>query len=435
MIKDFFKYYLRTGLSFKKYLKELEKTERFSPAELKEYQNEKLRQTVKVAYEAVPFYKRVFQERKLTPHDIKTAEDLVKLPMIDKHIIRENFKDFRNNSFKGFVFKGLTGGTTGTPGTFFRDLHSINYENAHLWRQWKWGGKTFKTNRVTLRGATICPIQQEKPPFWKVDSFSRQLLMSSYHLNDRNLALYVERIRQYKPFDLYAYPSTAYLLAEYCMRKKQSLMFSAVFTSSEIVFNYQKELIEKAFNCSIYDWYGVAERVAAIGQCNYGSYHIIEDYSMVELIPEKDGQYEIVGTTFNNFVMPIIRYRTGDLVKMSECAYCKCNRFFRKVKIVIGREGDFIKTPDLRSVGIAATTMIPRGVEHLIELQFVQKSLHEIILKIVCTEEFSLRDEKLLIENARSHISNEIKFTTEKVRSIERSKSGKFIPVISDLNR
>ena len=432
MIKEFFKHYLRAGLSFKKYLKELEKTERFSPAELKEYQNEKLRQTVKVAYEDVPFYKRVFQERKLTPHDIKSAEDLVKLPMIDKHIVREKFKDFKNRSFKGLVFKGLTGGTTGISGTFLRDLHSINYENAHVWRQWIWGGKIPKTRRVTLRGDIICPIQRKEPPFGRVDPFSKQLLMSSYHLNDRNLALYVERIRQYKPFDLYAYPSTAYLLANYCMRKNQNLLFSAVFTSSEMLFNYQSELIEKVFNCRIYDWYGQAERVAAMGQCDHGTYHIMEDYSIVELIPKENGLYEIAGTTFNNFAMPLIRYRTGDVVEMVEGTYCKCNRFFRNVKIVIGREGDSLKTPDSRVVGIL--NHVPRGVEHLIELQFVQKSLYEVILRIVCTEEFSLKDEKLLIENARSHISNEIKFTIEKVPSIERTKNGKFIPVISHLN-
>ena len=255
MVKDFFKYYLRNGRSFKKFLKELENTQWYSQDELREYQNEKLRNIIKIAYENIPFYKKVFEESALTPRDIKTIGDLEKLPIIDKHIVRDNLKYFKNENYKGLVFKGFTSGTTGTPGVFLRDSDSINFENAAIWRQYKWAGKAFKSRRVTLRGEVVCPSVKQEPPFWRYNIFSKELLMSSYHLSDKNMKCYVAEISKYKPYDLYAYPSSAYVFANFCKRYGIDLKFSCVFTSSEMLFEYQKDEIENTFGCKVYDWY------------------------------------------------------------------------------------------------------------------------------------------------------------------------------------
>ena len=264
LFKDFAKYYPRHGKLFKKFLKELEEIDRYSLEELKEYQNQRLKRTINIAFEHVPFYRNIFKERKLTPQDIRTIEDLQKLPVIDKQTVRENFEDFKNKNFKGFVFKGYTTGTTGSPGVFLRDLNSINFERAAFWRQYRWACKDFGSRRVTLRGELICPSGKIAPPFWRYNHFSNELIMSSYHLCDKNMIFYIEEIKKYKPFDLNAYPSAAYLLANYCKRFGVDLKFSAVFTSSEMLLEYQREEIEREFSCKIFDWYGDAERVAAI---------------------------------------------------------------------------------------------------------------------------------------------------------------------------
>lgn len=432
MIKQFIKYHLRNGKLFERYCKELKATEKYSVEELQQYQNEKLQYTIRNAYENVPFYRRVLDARKLKPSDIRTKEDLQKLPIINKKTVQDNFKNFRNKNFKGLVFKGYTSGTTGAPGTFLRDLNSINFENAAIWRLFSSAGKTADSRRVTLRGDIVCPIEKQVLPFWKFDHFSKQLLLSSYHINDNNLAFYIKEINKFNYYDLYAYPSTAYLLAEYCLRNKIALSFAAVFTSSELVSLYQREAIEKAFKCKLFDWYGQAERVSAIGQCKSAGYHIQEDYSVVELKEREDGFCEMIGTTFNNVVMPLIRYRTGDIIKLEGGnSSCLCHSIFRKVKVISGREGNSIRTPDKRTVGIL--NHIPRGVNNLIELQFVQKQINEVILRIVCTDKFSKKDEDLLLKNTREHISQNMDFVIEKVKKIERGKSGKFIPVVSKI--
>ncbi|MBN1354203.1 MAG: phenylacetate--CoA ligase family protein, partial [Candidatus Omnitrophica bacterium] len=310
LIKRFFQHYLRTGRLFKKLLNELERTERYTERELKAYQEEALRKIIRLAYENVPYYRNVFKERKLTPGDIKGIDDIRKLPIIDKNTVQENFSDFKNANFKGPIFKGLTSGTTGSPGVFMRDLYSINFENAALWRQYKWAGKKPRTKRITLRGELIFPSDRKAPPFWSYNPFGNELVMSSYHLSDKNIAYYIDAIKKVRPFDLYAYPSTAYQLASYCGKRGRQLGFSCVFVSSETLVDYQRKAIEDNFGCKVFDWYGSAERVSAICSCEEGMYHEVSDYSLTEYMPHGGCMYEAIGTTFHNYIMPLIRYST-----------------------------------------------------------------------------------------------------------------------------
>lgn len=71
-----------------------------------------------------------------------------------------------------------------------------------------------------------------------------------------------------------------------------------------------RETIETAFGTRVFDWYGQAERVIAIGTCEHGSRHVLTDYGRTELIPAQDNRYELVGTGYNNSAMPLARYRT-----------------------------------------------------------------------------------------------------------------------------
>lgn len=426
LIKDFFQHYLRNGALFSKLLNELEETEKYSTEEIKEYQNEKLQRTINIAFEHVPFYRNIFKERKLTPQDIRTIEDLQKLPVIDKQTVRKNFPDFKNKNFKGFVFKGYTTGTTGSPGVFLRDLNSINFERAAFWRQYRWAGKDFDSRRVTLRGNMICPAERKITPFWKFNYFTKELIMSSYHLSDKNMMFYVEEIKKYQPFDLNAYPSTAYLLANYCKRFGVDLDFSAVYTSSEMLWEYQKEEIETVFCCKILDWYGNAERVAAIGQCDHGHYHEFPDYSIIEYLPQEEGQHEIVGTTLHNVAMPLIRYRTGDAVLFNGNKQCSCGRTFTIINRILGRSDDFIVLPNGRTVGGTCNNVF-KGLSFIKEAQIVQREPDHIEILYVTLQKSSSTHEEMILERLHKYIGSEgIRYVLNNVDQIQRDGRGKF---------
>jgi phenylacetate-CoA ligase len=435
MIRSYFKYQLRTHNRFAQYLKECAAVERFEPDRIREYQEEQLRRVVKEAYEGVPYYRAVFDNLKLKPADIKTLGDLAKLPTIDKSTVRHNFRDFRNRGYLGPAFRGHTGGTTGSPGVFLRDPRSISFENASLWRQYTWAGKPFRSRRVTLRGAIIAPPNRKHPPFWRHDRVENELLLSSFHMTDENLGYYIEEILRFQPYDLYAYPSTAFTLANYCRRHGVDLRFQSVFTSSEVVLGYQREEIERVFGCKVYDWYGSGERVAAIAQCEYGTYHEIPHYGVVEYLPGLDNKYEIIGTTLHNRVMPLLRYKVGDLVELGEGSTCPCGRQFREIKSIVGRDEDMLEFKDGRKVRVIVTRVL-QGVHNVREAQIIQYALDSFLIKVVPEDPTKSVAAHMIVDHLVKYTGGEKdNYQYQIVDYIERGKNGKFKFVDNQMNR
>lgn len=434
-MKDIMIFYLkrllRKSSTFYNSLNELEKSQYCSEIELEHLQNLKLEKLIYHCYKNVPFYTDLFKSLNLKPEDIKTKHDLKKLPFIDKFIVKDHFDKFiAKNKINMFSNTAYTSGTNGTPCKFLRDYNSINFENAAIWRQWKIAGDS-GLKRITLRGDIVIPVSQVEAPFWKYNPADKELIMSSYHLSEKNAGIYINKILKFKPDILYALSSTANLLANYFEEHSINYTFKAIFTSSDSISSLQKEHTEKVFNSKIYDWYGQSERVVGIGQCEYGTYHINEDYSIVELI-KSDLGYEPVGTNLVNYLMPLIRYKTGDNVFLSS-ERCLCGRHFRAVENFLGRKSGYILSPE--GTKITLCNLIPRRVENIVESQFYQEKQGEVIINIVPTQNFNQADKELLIKNTIKHTSPYMKVEVRVVGHIPRGENGKFQSVINKLDK
>ncbi|HYE36645.1 hypothetical protein [Methylocaldum sp.] len=429
-LKQYVRHYYRHGPYFQRLSKELAKSEFQSQSWLDDYHNRQLQKIIRYCYRHIPYYRDLFRRLQLTPEDFKTKADLAKLPYLDKHLVRENYdKLIAENKNTWLCNVGHTSGSTGTPGKFLRDPHSINFENAALWRQWRHAGDQ-GDRRVTLRGDIIVPLTQDQPPFWDFNPINKELRMSSYHLSLANSKEYVTKILNFQPEILYAHPSTALLLASVFEENSASYQFKAIFTSSETLPADAKTYIEAVFGCSVTDWYGQAERVVAIGHCEKGSYHIVEDYSIVEMIDTEYGT-ELVGTHLHNYVMPLLRYRTGDYFALSEES-CVCGRTFRRVDSIQGRLTSYLITPEGYKISIL--NHIPRGVNNIIETQFYQDTPGEVIIYITANGKFTELDRNLLIKNTLEHTSPHMKVMVQEVPFISRGPNGKFVSLVSKLD-
>lgn len=426
-VKYYFKKLIRQGYTFNKILKELHESQYYSPEQLVEFQNKKLRRIIKHCYKNVPYYRELFDKLNLKPEDIQTKEDLNKLPFMDKYIVKENYDNLIAKNHSSFLCNvGTTSGTTGTPGRFLRDYYAINFENAALNRFWQNAGdKNFK--RVTIRENVVTPLSQDKPPFWEENWADKELIMSSYHLLQKNAQIYIDKIIEYNPKVMHTQPPTAYMLAKFFENINHNLNLIAIFTSSENLSSHQREFIEKVFKCKIYDEYGQAERVAAIHQCEKGTYHIVEDYSIVELIKEDNDTYQICGTHLHNYAMPLLRYKTGDFILTKE-NQCTCKKHFREIENIEGRTIYYILTPEHNK--IVNLGVVTSEINSIIETQFVQETLNKLIINLVITDKFSLSDENKLIKNAKEYISPSMNVEIKRVDSIPRTSNGKFINVI-----
>lgn len=430
-IKYYLKKLIKQGPSFNKISNELEKSQYFTREQLDELHNQKLRKIIHHCYKNVPYYTDLFNSLSLKPEDIKTKDDLKKLPFLDKYIVKANFdKLIAKNKFKFLCYETCTSGTTGTPGKIMWDKNSLNYEYATVARYYQQAGNK-NVKRITLRGNLIKPINEETPPFWEFNKGNNELIMSSYHFTQKNSQLYLEKIQEFRPDVLNAYPSTAFLLAKYLRDSNQELPLKTVFTSSETLSDNQRKIIEDTFQCPIFDWYGQVERVAAIGQCIKGSYHIQEDYSIVEFL-ETDSGLEIVGTHLHNYIMPLIRYKTTDTVELGNNK-CPCGCNFRNIGKICGKNSSYYHILTNAGIKITSFGYIPMGVNNIIETQFIQEKISELIINVTTNGNFCEKDKEQLIKNTLERTSSDMNVIVNEVSEIPRGPNGKFVSVINKL--
>ncbi|MFI3137758.1 MAG: phenylacetate--CoA ligase family protein [Methylococcaceae bacterium] len=429
---------LREDRYFRQFLADIELQQYDSIQQLEQLHKKELAVLLNRAESAIPFYQHSHEQAHITSTDPR--QRLALFPLLHKKTIIANPNAFIASDTQKYPrFSNFTSGTTGTPLTMLQTLNSIKQENAFVRRQMYWAGYKEGDKLAWLRGDMIVPATEHKPPFWRMNRYDNTLMLSSYHLSKENTPAYLDALSQFNPVLIQAYPSSIAYLANGLLQRGQATHFPAlkgIMTSSETLTDTQRECIETAFGVRVFDWYGSVERVAAIGTCEYGHYHIIEDYSFVECgTTAEEGISEIIGSCFHNTLMPLIRYATGDLIELeTPDTLCQCKRTFRRVKRVLGRMDATIKTPDGRSIG--RLDHIYKGISGIIEAQIVQESLDTIEIRVVPANNSGLptATKQQLVSNLQARIGLNMTICITEVPSLPKTKSGKLLAVISKLN-
>lgn len=436
--------YQRYGGKFQEFKRFLETSQWSSDSELREYQGERLRQLIEYVYEHVPYYRQVMGERGLTPADVQSVEELEKLPLLTKEIVRQRFSDLLSDEFDiNTVARGNTSGTTGSPLEICYDDSMIRMNYAVLDRQYQWADTNlgrFGDRVAVIRGNVIVPLKQRRPPFWRYNYLHRQLLLSSFHLSRENLAAYIQEIARFNPRVLDGYPSTLYVLAKYLKNEGRKLPLHAVLSSSETLYDFQRQTIEESFDCRVYDYFGSAERVLFAAECDaHMGHHICSEYGVTEILdfdwqPTPIGEEgTLVATALHNFAMPMIRYVTNDrsALKREEC---KCGRALPLMEDVATKAEDFLTLKDGRIISPSVLTHPFKPLTTIEESQIIQKSLEEVVVKVVPGPGFVEDHAQLLKHGLQERLGSDVEIHIETVSKLERSSSGKFKWVISHVD-
>lgn len=384
----------------------------------------------------VPYYRELFGRLGVDPLTWRSLDDLHALPELSRDDVIEAGASLLAEGGPWLRFKGSTSGTTGRAMLGWRDRASIAVEQAFVERQAAWAGYRPGERRAWLRGDPVVPAHQSDGPLWRLNRAENMLMLSSYHLSPGNGAAYIEALERFDPVLLQAYPSSISYLARWLEehdRVYRGTALRGIVTSSETLSPADRQVIAERFGCRVFDWYGAFERVAAIGTCEHGNYHVLEDYGCVEFEPNGDGTANLIGTGFGNRSMPLIRYRADDVVVPADPGYrCPCGRSFRVVERVLGRVDDVIRTPDGRHV--VMLDWIFTGLFGLMEAQVVQERLDEVRIRIVAGSEFGFADEQALLARALERLGPRVRIRIERVAQIERTRNGKFRQIVSRLS-
>lgn len=407
------------------------KRELWSERDWDEWRSERLKFVLHRAATQVPFYRRQWAKRR-ERGDRSSWDVLENWDVLEKEVIRVDPLAFvADDCNPSRMFHDHTSGTTGTSLSLY-----IKKETVREWyslfeaRSREWYGVSRHDRWAIFGGQLVAPVHQTKPPFWVWNSGLNQLYMSSYHLTARNTPAYIDAIEKHGIRYLLGYPSSIYALASDAIRLGKRISgLVVVILNAEPVYKFQRDVIETAFGCPVRETYGMAEVVAAAGECEFGRLHQWPEVGIIEATGD-DETSDFICTGLLNADMPLVRYRVGDSGRLSSIK-CECGRTLPVIDNISGRTDDTLFTKDGRRVG--RMDPVFKGDLPIKEAQIVQESLSRITVNYVPAAEF----EDSALGDLRGRILErlgdiDIDFT--RMSMIPRTSRGKFRAVISKLD-
>lgn len=397
--------------------------------ELEKYKFDKLKQILIYANDNVKYYEDLFRNINFVPKDMKNLSEITKIPFLNKEIINKNYKDLISKQYKNnkkFLIKLKTGGSTGKPLEFLADnLYFKAREDAFIDYIFKSAGYSKNYKTIILRGDLVKKIEKKvlKNVYWRKKYGTNELIMSSYDLNGKTCKYYIDKIINYIPECIKAYPSALELLAK--EMKKNNIKISSVkliILASENFNNNQKELFEEIFpNSKLFSFYGHTEQAClAVSMKNCDFYKFEPTYGYTEFIENEYDSYEIVCTGYNNYVMPFIRYKTGDLVTEVN------SNLFDITPYIEGREKEYIIDKFGEKIVFTGAYKILDCVKtKILSGQLIQEEKGIINVNLITEKNFNKNDLNLIKEAFNEKYQNKIEIKINKVSELYKTNRGK----------
>lgn len=403
----------------------------WSAEQLRHLQERELRRLVRHVAKSVPAYQQMFQTCGAHAEDIRTLDDLKKLPIISKDDVRANPSLFISQAIPSTdLISRTTGGTTGIPLKVFTVRATWAAERAMMYRGWRWAG--FRPgDRLLACTVGFDTAADEIAPY---NIYRHRMAISPFHISDASLKEYSSLIQKFDPHHFRTYPSIALAMGRYFFdRGIRFPNLKTLWTQSETLLTEQRKQLKKFWGIPVRDYYGLHEKVAAMSDCEFGRMHVHSEFGIIEFEPVPNSSFSrIIATGFWNPAMPLLRYDTHDLA-IVETTPCPCGRKLPSIAGLQGRVEDALMSLDGRIVPFLHIPMC--DVSNVQQYQFVQSSRDSILARLIPDPGFTSKDEDGLREILRTFLGQGVKITVEKVRRLEQTLSGKTPFVISHVVR
>lgn len=413
-------------------------SERWTPEELERDQIRKLRALLVHAGKNVPYYRDLFRELRFDPARVASLSQLTSLPPMTRECVKGQLDRFRAEGMPDDEMRrDATGGSTGTPMEFFHEERYRALTTAAALRTRTWAGW-----RPGSRTAWIWGAPQETRT-WKtfrgraIGWISRNLYVDAFRAGPAEMQEWMRRINGFHPEYIYGYASSiAHFAAFLASRGVTVDGVRGVFSTAEKLHDWQRETIERVFQTKVFDHYGSREVKAIAAQCEAGSMHVLADLNIVEMEDPSAESSPLLITALENYAMPFIRYRIGDVGALLSGA-CACGRGLPRLSLAIGRQTDMFVTPEGRHVHGEYFTHLMYGMPGVASFQFYQPVAERVILRVVRDTAFDedVRGRLLALHGKiRREVSPAIDLELAVVEEIPLSPNGKFRFTWSDVS-
>ncbi len=427
--------------------RDLEDSQWLSPAGMRELQERKLRRLVHHAYKHVPYYRDRMRAIGVGPEEIRTLDDLSKLPLLAKSDVRRHlyFDIMSDNHKKSEVLKIATSGSTGEPFVCYVDRAQLEFRWAATLRSQEWTGYRFGDRTMRLWHQTIGMSTTQVAREYADSFLSRRRFIPAYEMSDATLREFVRAIEEYQPVFLDGYAESFNFLAGYIQRHgrlvKSGDWPKGIMSSAQTLPEGSRKIIEEAFGCRVFDKYGSREFSGIAYECEaHAGHHVVGEGFIVEILkdgrPAKPGEIgEVVITDLNNYCLPFIRYRIGDLAEaVDEGEPCPCGRGLPRIGKIEGRVQSIIIGADGQYVPGTFFAHVFKDYDHAIrQFQIVQEQRGSVVLKVVKGTRYS--DATLGEVTALLHkfLGAEMKIDVQFADNIDMVRTGKRLATVSKL--
>ena len=412
-----------------------------SSNQIKKYSNLKLLKLLRSASENVPYYKNIFSSLGISFNKIDHLNNFARIPILNKEIINNNLDNLINLKVKkNSLIPNSTSGSTGEPLYLFYDKFSAACRRATVVRNHNWVGVKFIDKEVVLWGAPFDLTKNQNIKGYLRNKIKRKLFLSSYELTNVNLTNYIEKINKFRPKLLLSYPGPLCVLSDFIIKNRIKMhSIKSIICSAETLYEWQVNLIQKAFKSKVYNRYGCREFGDIAQECERREgLHINSDRVYLEIVDDnekavKNGEDgKILITDLDNYSMPIIRYDIGDIGKFKNKP-CSCGMPFPLLDSVSGRTLDIVKTPNGNKLGGTFWTLLLREKGVFKNFQVIQKKIDHIEIHFVATKKFNKNVLNYFEEQIIKKGGDKIQIYFYEVEEIKKTKSGKNRYVISNI--
>lgn len=414
-------------------IRQLEEREDWPLEENRKRQWQDVRNLLHHAQASSPFYQRRFADIKLCIDEIRSAEDLANIPPLTRDDLRNHLDDIYSRRFRREALQqSATGGTTDTPVPILRSPESNRWKFAVQLRLNAWAG-FLPGDKVFYLWGALQDYSENPSLRWRLyDRYlMRQVWAPTSLLNEEVLESYRQKINEFRPRIVYAYPTPLTLFCEYLRDSGRPFHRpQTVICTAEPLLAAQRKVIEEVFCCPVFEHYGSRDFGMIAAECaEHQGLHVNPAAALVESVPlpgaVQEDLREILVTDLLNYGMPLIRYRINDCT-MSGPEPCPCGMGYPLIQPIAGRTADNFVLPGGNIVpGISLTNRVIQVCPGIKKIQVIQETLSDFRLRYVTGDRFAQEDLHRLRQKLNVYFGDSVKWSFEQTTEIPREKSGK----------
>ncbi len=418
----------RKGISYRSQLSKTAALLSASRADILAFQNEQLEKLLRHAYLTTPYYRELFKTESI---------HISQIPPLEKKDIREQLEHFCSEAVpREQRIRNATGGSTGTPLTFYQDRNYWNQRNLSVYCFDRWAGWDFGESQLIIWGA-LSDVEGNADWKHQLNNFWRNhYWLNGFHLTDATMQTAFQQMDRCYPRTILAYPSSLYQFATYLSENGLSPKWNlkGIITSAEMLHSHYRSLAETVFRTKVYNRYGGREVGLIAMECEAGHMHINCRDLYLEI--DSPDPYTIPGdiliTQLNNYAMPFIRYRIGDIGRLSD-EVCPCGNQLPILAELLGRSTATFRTRTGTLIHAGYFTQQFYNVLGVDQFQLIQESLKHCILKVVINTQWTGATRRYMVQKIQEVLGTDVSVTVKFEKEIPLPTSGKREFTISNL--